>query len=214
MLWVVSTAATVWVRPEALAGLAARPWAFGFVAMSAGGLWGTYRFPGRGRELAAFLSSSAFLLGMVATALAGNYPYWLRSTLDPAYSLTASNALSGRYGMGVALTWWTLGILLTTGYFIYLFRRCEGRSGRTRRPVIELATPSLRSGSREVLRRLAPAVTGVHAVRAGPRAYLKIDRSVLKNIPTHKTPVVPGGSEAVGGPHDPGHSFQDPSSLE
>ncbi len=128
-LWVATTAATVWVRPEALYGLASRPWAFGFVAMSAGGLWGIFRFPERGRELASFLSSSAFLLGMVATALAGIYPYWLRSTLDPAYSLTASNALSGSYGMGVALTWWSIGILLAAGYFTYLFRSIRGKVG-------------------------------------------------------------------------------------
>ena len=79
-------------------------WPLAFVALAIAGAWGAFRLPRRGRELAAFLSSSAFLLGMVPTALAGNYPFWLRSTLDPSYSLTASNAASARYGMGVALT--------------------------------------------------------------------------------------------------------------
>jgi cytochrome d ubiquinol oxidase subunit II len=97
--------------------------------MSAVGLWGMFQFPERGRELAAFLSSSAFLLGMVATALAGNYPFWLRSTLDPSYSLTASNAVSARYGMGIAFIWWALGMLLATGYFTYLFRSMRGKVG-------------------------------------------------------------------------------------
>ena len=58
-------------------------------------------FSEAGQELAAFLSSSAFLLGMVAATLAGHYPFWLRSTLDPSYSLTALNAASDHYGMGV-----------------------------------------------------------------------------------------------------------------
>ena len=96
---------------------------------SIAGAWGAFRFPRRGRELAAFLSSSAFLLGMVATALAGNYPFWLRSTLDPSYSLTASNTASARYGMGVALTWWAVGIALVAGYFTYLFRSMRGKVG-------------------------------------------------------------------------------------
>src|SRR5262249_53301224 len=83
VLWVAVTAATAWVQPEAFSNLASRPWALSFVALSAAGMSGVFRFPGRGRDLAAFLSSCAFLLGLVATALAGNYPYWLRSTLDP-----------------------------------------------------------------------------------------------------------------------------------
>src|SRR5258708_2945424 len=96
VLWAAATAATAWVQPEAFSNLVSRPWALAFVALSAAGIFGVLRFPGRGRDLAAFLSSCAFLLGLVATALAGNYPFWLRSTLDPSYSLTASNAASAR----------------------------------------------------------------------------------------------------------------------
>jgi cytochrome d ubiquinol oxidase subunit II len=66
---------------------------------------------------------------LVATALAGNYPFWLRSTLDASYSLTASNAASDRYGMGVALAWWVVGITLAAGYFTYLFRSMRGKVG-------------------------------------------------------------------------------------
>jgi len=126
-LWAAATAATAWVRPEALAGLVARPWAFAFVALALAGAWGVFRFPGRGRDLAAFLSSSAFLFGMVAATLAGIYPFWLRSTLDPSYSLTASNSASDRYGMGVALIWWLIGIALVACYFTYLFRSMRGK---------------------------------------------------------------------------------------
>ena len=91
------------------------------------GAWGALRFPGRGRELAAFLASSAFLLGLVATALAGNYPFWLRSTLDPSDSLTATNSASAPQGLGVALAWWAVGITLVAGYLTYLFRSVRGR---------------------------------------------------------------------------------------
>ena len=68
----------------------------------------------------AFLSSSAFLFGMLAATLAGQYPFWLRSTLDPSYSLTALNSASDHYGLRVALTWWPVGIALVAVYFTFL----------------------------------------------------------------------------------------------
>src|SRR5262249_2277099 len=128
-LWVASTAATAWVRPEVFGGLAARPWAFALVALAIAGAWGAYHYASRGRDLAAFLCSSAFLLGMAASTMAGIYPFWLRSTLDPSYSLTASNAASDRYGLVVALSWWGVGIALVVGYFTYLFRSIRGKVG-------------------------------------------------------------------------------------
>jgi cytochrome bd ubiquinol oxidase subunit II len=127
VLWVAATAATAWVQPEVVAGLFARPWALLFVALAIAGAWGVFLFPRRDRDLAAFLSSSAFLLGMAAASLAGHYPFWLRSTLNPSFSLTASNTASDSYGLGVALTWWAIGIALVIGYFAFLFRWMRGK---------------------------------------------------------------------------------------
>jgi cytochrome bd ubiquinol oxidase subunit II len=129
VLWLAATAATAWVRPEVFTGLVARPWAFAFVALSIAGAWGAIRFMRSGRDLAAFLSSSAFLLGMLAATLAGQYPFWLRSTLDPSHSLTALNSASDHYGLRVALTWWPVGIALVAVYFTFLFRWMRGKVG-------------------------------------------------------------------------------------
>jgi cytochrome d ubiquinol oxidase subunit II len=127
VLWALATAATAWVRPEVFSGLISRPWAFLFVAVAIAGAWGAYRFPRLGRDLAAFLSSSAFLLGMLAATLAGQYPFWLRSTLDTSDSLTALNSASDHYGLRVALTWWPVGIALVAVYFTFLFRWIRGK---------------------------------------------------------------------------------------
>ncbi|WP_422923466.1 cytochrome d ubiquinol oxidase subunit II [Singulisphaera sp. PoT] len=128
ILWVVVTAATAWIRPEVFYGFLKRPWTLAFVVLAIAGAVGAFRFPKRGRELAAFLSSSVFIFGMVATAMAGNYPYWLRSTIDPeAFSLTAANSMSARYGMSVALGWWSVGFILVLGYFAYLFSAIRGK---------------------------------------------------------------------------------------
>jgi cytochrome d ubiquinol oxidase subunit II len=127
VLWAASTVATGWVQPHVITSLFARPWAAPFVAIAIAGAWGIIRFARQGHELAGFISSSAFLLGMVATVLAGHYPYWIRSTIDPSYDIAVSNNLSARHGMGVALVWWTVGIVLIAGYFTYLFRSMRGK---------------------------------------------------------------------------------------
>jgi cytochrome d ubiquinol oxidase subunit II len=121
-LWAAVTAATAAVQPGLFASLAGRPWSVGFVTLSIAGMWGVFHFPGRGRARAAFVSSCAFVLGLVATALAGNYPYWLRSTVDPSLGLTAPATLSARYGMGVALGWCAAGIALVGAYYVLLIR--------------------------------------------------------------------------------------------
>src|SRR5262249_32333405 len=130
-----------WVRPEVFGGLAARPWAFALVAIAIAGSWGAYQYASRGRDLAAFLCSSAFLLGMAASTMAGIYPFWLRSTLDPSYSLTPSNPASDRYGLGVALTWWVIGIALVVAYFTYLIRSMRGKVGEGPGPALESDAP-------------------------------------------------------------------------
>jgi cytochrome d ubiquinol oxidase subunit II len=126
-LWVLATIATAWLRPEVFTNLIARPWSLVFVVLMIGGFWGGFRFLSLGRDLAAFLASSAFLLGLLGATMMGNYPAWLRSTLDPAFSLTAANTAAGHDGLRLALFWWTLGIALVAGYFFYVFRSIRGK---------------------------------------------------------------------------------------
>jgi cytochrome d ubiquinol oxidase subunit II len=126
-LWLAVTLATARLRPEIFTNLLARPWSLAFVALMPGGVAGVFHFLGRGRELAAFLSSSSFLLGLFAATMTGVYPVWLRSTVDPAHSLTAANSAAKSYGLQVALVWWTVGIALAGAYFTYLFRSTRGK---------------------------------------------------------------------------------------
>jgi len=126
-LWVVVTLATAWLRPEIFTNLLARPWSLGFVLLMLGGLWGVFHFLSRGRELTAFLSSSSFLLGLLATTMIGNYPIWLLSTLDPTISLTAANSAAQTYALQVGLVWWSIGMALAGGYFVYLYHSVRGK---------------------------------------------------------------------------------------
>ncbi len=126
-LWLAATAATSWVQWEIFANLIARPWSWLLVAVMVAGLVGVVQFMRQGRELAAFLSSCGFMLGVLGATMAGNYPYWLRSTLDPAYGLTAAGTAASAHGLRLALAWWIPGILLAVGYFCYLFRSMRGK---------------------------------------------------------------------------------------
>jgi cytochrome d ubiquinol oxidase subunit II len=126
-LWALVTLATVWIQPTIFTNLLNRPWLLVFVLLMIGGLCGVFRFLKREQELAAFLSSSAFLLGLMAAAMAGNYPIWLRSTLDPAHSLTAANAAAESHALRVGIVWWVIAMILAAGYFIYVYRSVRGK---------------------------------------------------------------------------------------
>jgi cytochrome d ubiquinol oxidase subunit II len=128
-VWVLVTLATIWVQPDIYKNILARPWSLSFVLLILGGLWGCFRFLSQEQELQAFVSSSSFLLGLMGATMAGNYPFWLRSTLDPSYSLTAANTAAQSYGLSIALQWWSIGITLATVYFIYLYRSVRGKVG-------------------------------------------------------------------------------------
>jgi cytochrome d ubiquinol oxidase subunit II len=119
--WIVITVATIVVQPEIFLNLLHRPWSLAFCTLSIGGFVGVPYFQRRGLPLPAFLSLSAFLIGVMAATMIGNYPYWLRSTIDPAFSLTAGNSASAHYGLGIALVWWTVGMLLACAYFSYAY---------------------------------------------------------------------------------------------
>ena len=126
-LWLAVTLATARLRPDIFTNLLDRPWSLAFVVLMLGGVVGAFHFPRRGRELAAFLSSSAFLLGLLAATMAGIYPVWLRSTIDPAHSLTAPNSAADDYGLRVALVWWAAGMALAGAYYAFLFRSTRGK---------------------------------------------------------------------------------------
>ena len=121
------TLSTAWVQPEVFTNLIARPWSVLFVILAVGGFGAVYYFLKQGRELAAFVSSSAFLFGLLGATMTGNYPFWLRSTIDPSFSLSALNTASTSYGLRVALLWWLVGITLAGGYFVNMFRSIRGK---------------------------------------------------------------------------------------
>src|SRR5262245_24397465 len=111
-LWVAATAATATVRMGVFSNGLRRPLSLAFVMLTVAGLPGVFWHLARGRELAAFVASSAFLLGLMGATMSGIYPDWLPSTIDPAFSLTAAGAAAAPYGLQAGFVWWIVGISL------------------------------------------------------------------------------------------------------
>ena len=122
LFWVVAiltaavTAATFIVQPLA----SPTP----FAVLTLAGLALAYQ---PSRELRAFLGSSLYLAGMMASAAATLYPNVLPARPDRALSLTIHNAGAPAYALEVALYWWLPAFALTTGYFVFLYRRFAGK---------------------------------------------------------------------------------------
>ena len=64
---------------------------------------------------------------MLSGAAFALYPTLLHATTDPARSLTIYNAAAGEHGLAVGVVWWTIGMALALGYFVYLYHSFRGK---------------------------------------------------------------------------------------
>ena len=84
-------------------------------------------FHAKQKDKAAFLSSTAYVVGMLGGAAFAMYPYLLPASTDPSFSLTIFNSKTGDYSMRVGLVWWLVGITLAIAYFTFLYRFFRGK---------------------------------------------------------------------------------------
>ncbi len=117
----LTTIATWSVQPHVAVRMSSAPAGYVFVALAVAGLVGAKWFQHRGRALAAFLASCAFLAGMIWSCAYALYPY----VLPPG--LTVTNSAAPTYGLKVALAWWVPGMVLVTGYFVFVYRHFKGK---------------------------------------------------------------------------------------
>lgn len=123
----VSLVATLWIRPAVLDNYRAQPALYAIPVLVAGSLIGMWRFRRAGHERNAFLSSSAYLLLMLGGAAAALYPNLLVSSTDPALNITVQNARSGDHALTVGLGWWSFGMAVAIGYFVFVYRMFRGK---------------------------------------------------------------------------------------
>ncbi|MBZ5581760.1 MAG: cytochrome d ubiquinol oxidase subunit II [Acidobacteriia bacterium] len=127
LVTLVSLAATLAIRPDLLDNYRRMPALFAIPALVAASLF-TMRSMGRsGNERGAFLSSCAYLVLMLVGAAAAVYPNLLLSTTDPALNITIYNAHSGEHALAVGLIWWSFGMAIAVGYFVFVYRMFKGK---------------------------------------------------------------------------------------
>jgi cytochrome bd ubiquinol oxidase subunit II len=115
------------VRPEMFSGILRRP--LGWLALAGVAAGAVLLVTGRwrGREGRAFAGSCALIAGLLAALSVGVFPVMLRSTLAPELSLTAQQAASSPFGLGLALIWWPLAFVLAVVYFAFIARQFRGK---------------------------------------------------------------------------------------
>jgi cytochrome d ubiquinol oxidase subunit II len=117
---VAATVATLAVQPLAKAALG-RPLFVVLPVATALCLALTLVLTRRERHRQAFFASIGGLGALLGSAVFAIYPYVLpsRSAVD---GLTARAAASTDYGLTVGLAWWIPGVLLATGYTVFVYR--------------------------------------------------------------------------------------------
>jgi len=126
VLTILVTPLTFWVSAWLLDGFFQRPYGFVLPLVAIAGLAGMVLFSFAGRDRAAFLSSGAYILGMLTSTVFGVYPKVLPA-VNPENSLTIFNAASSNYSQAVGLVWWSIGMVLAAVYFIVIYRLFRGK---------------------------------------------------------------------------------------
>jgi cytochrome d ubiquinol oxidase subunit II len=124
---VLITAVSFQIQPILADQFRAQPWGFIFPLIALVGLLGIRIFSARASDLAAFLSSCAYLLGMLTSVVFGVFPNVLPSNSDPGLSLTVYNAAAPVHGLKIGLWWWIPGMILAIGYSAFAYKHFAGK---------------------------------------------------------------------------------------
>jgi len=127
VLTAVSLLATMNVRPQSLDNYNLHPITFVIPVGVVGSLAGVWIFNRKLQAVSAFLCSSLYLFFMLAGACWGLYPTLLPASTGADRDITLSRALSGPHTLAVGLVWWTFGMTLAVGYFVFVYSRFKGK---------------------------------------------------------------------------------------
>jgi cytochrome d ubiquinol oxidase subunit II len=120
------TIASFRVQPEIARHFRNAPLGYAFPLVAIAGLAGVRWAVARADEWKSFLAAGCYLSGMLLSVGFGVFPMVLPAR-NPTYSLTVENTQAATYGLKIGLIWWTLGVILVTGYFVYVYRSSSGK---------------------------------------------------------------------------------------
>jgi cytochrome bd ubiquinol oxidase subunit II len=115
------------IQPHAWTQFTSHPWGGAFPALALTGLVGVRLLSARRQDRGAFLASSLYLAGMLASVAFGVFPNVLPSNTTPDLSLTIYNAAAAEHGLMIGLWWFIPGIALATAYAVLTYRHFAGK---------------------------------------------------------------------------------------
>jgi cytochrome d ubiquinol oxidase subunit II len=126
VLTLVSLVATLSIHPNLVANFNALPIGYAIPVLVFASLAGVFIFQQSRREVLAFVCGALYLAFMLVGAVYALYPVILPA-IDPQYNLTIANSITASYALQIGLRWWTLGIVIALGYFVFLYRMFRGK---------------------------------------------------------------------------------------
>jgi cytochrome d ubiquinol oxidase subunit II len=126
VLTVLSTVATFWIRSSMLTRFNENPYGYVLPLAALLGLVGIWYYNARGREVATFAASCAYIIGMLGSTVFGVYPNVLPA-VHATDSLTIHNAAAANHSLSVMILWWPIALVLTVAYFVVLYRLFRGK---------------------------------------------------------------------------------------
>jgi cytochrome d ubiquinol oxidase subunit II len=127
VLSIIALVAVSNIKPEIWNNYSTKIWGYIFPVIGYGVIIGMIYYRVYSNDKNAFISSSLFIAGMLATTAFGLFPNLLTSTIDPKNNLTVYNSITGIYSMNVAATWWIGGMILVIIYFIFIIYKFKGK---------------------------------------------------------------------------------------
>ncbi len=115
------------LQPHLAGQYSAHPWGYVFPLLALLGLSGMRLYGSRSRDIAAFLCSCLYLVGMLTSAAFGVFPYVLPSNVSADAGLTIFNASAAPYGLYIGLAWWLPGMGLAAFYSGFVYRRLSAK---------------------------------------------------------------------------------------
>ena len=115
------------IQPNLWTQFTNHPWGIVFPALALTGLLGVRSQSARRKDKAAFVSSSLYLAGMLASVAFGVFPNVLPSNTAPDFSLTIYNAAAADRSLAIALWWFIPGMALATAYSMFTYRHFAGK---------------------------------------------------------------------------------------
>lgn len=119
--------ATYFVRPKVMENYVAHPIGVVIPILVVGSLGYMIWAVPQGKEKSCFLASSLYIAGMLVGAAFALYPVVLPARTGPNLDLTIYNTAAAHHGLSVGLVWWTVGMILALGYFIFVYRVFRGK---------------------------------------------------------------------------------------